>query len=91
MNDLELEIKNLIITALDLEDINIEDIDTDAELFGNGLGLDSIDALELGVAIQKKYKIKINGQTEETKAHFISVKSLALFISGEQIKGQSNA
>ena len=59
MNDLESAIKALIIDALQLEDIHPEDIDTDAPLFGDGLGLDSIDALELGVALKKHFGLAL--------------------------------
>jgi acyl carrier protein len=59
MDDLETEIKKLIVQALKLEDIAWEDIDSAAPLFGDGLGLDSIDALELGMAIRQAYGIKI--------------------------------
>ena len=55
MSDLELEIKKLIISSLNLEDYQPEDITSEESLFADGLGLDSIDALELGVALQKKY------------------------------------
>ncbi|WP_299008540.1 phosphopantetheine-binding protein [uncultured Shewanella sp.] len=74
------EIKKLIIECLDLEDVSIEDIDSDAPLFGDGLGLDSIDALELGLAIKKQFDIKIDANSEETKQHFYSVSNLASFI-----------
>lgn len=53
MEQLHNDIKQLIINALNLEDLTVEDIETDAPLFGDGLGLDSIDALELGLAIKK--------------------------------------
>ena len=55
MNNLENEVKALIIEALNLEDMTPEDIETDAPLFGEGLGLDSIDALELGLAVKKRW------------------------------------
>ncbi|EWH10621.1 acyl carrier protein [Catenovulum agarivorans DS-2] len=80
MADLNLEVKELIIEALDLEDITPEDIEDDAPLFVDGLGLDSIDALELGVAIKKAYDVKIDGNSEESKKHFYSVNSLCEFI-----------
>ena len=51
--ELELEVKKLIIDSLSLEDIDPEDMDSEEPLFGDGLGLDSIDALELGIALQK--------------------------------------
>ncbi|MEP1385203.1 MAG: phosphopantetheine-binding protein [Paraglaciecola sp.] len=80
MSDLILEIKNLIIDALDLEDVTPDDIEDEAPLFVDGLGLDSIDALELGVAIKKAYKVKIDGNTDESKKYFYSVKSLHDFV-----------
>lgn len=78
------EIKQLIIDCLDLEDVAISDIDTDAPLFGEGLGLDSIDALELGLAIKKQFDVKIEANSEATKAHFYSVASLASFIQSQR-------
>ena len=57
---LELELKELILDVLNLEDITTEDIASDMQLFGDELGLDSIDALELGVALKKKYNIELN-------------------------------
>jgi acyl carrier protein len=83
--DLQLELKRLIIEALKLEDIRPEQIDASEPLFGDGLGLDSIDALELGVAIRKSYKIRIEAVTDEVKAHFRSVESLARFIHAQMI------
>lgn len=80
MNNLENEVKALIIEALNLEDMPPEDIETDAPLFGEGLGLDSIDALELGLAVKKRFGISLSGETEEVRAHFRSVASLAAFI-----------
>lgn len=81
MSDLVLEIKSLIIEALDLEDITPEDIETDAPLFVDGLGLDSIDALELGVAVKKAYQVTIDGNSDDSKKHFYSVKTLSEFIA----------
>jgi acyl carrier protein len=84
MEDLELELKQLIIDTLELEDIAPEDIDSSAPLFNEGLGLDSIDALELGVALQKRYAIKLNAEAEETRHHFASVKNLALLVQRQR-------
>lgn len=84
MENLHNDIKQLIIDCLDLEDMSIEDIDTQAPLFGEGLGLDSIDALELGLAIKKQFDIKIEANSESTKAHFFSVESLANFIQSQR-------
>ena len=74
------EIKTLIIDVLDLEDIASEDIDAAAPLFIEGLGLDSIDALELGVALQKHYGLKLDAENEDMRKHFFSVNSLAEFV-----------
>ncbi len=80
MKNIELEVKQFIIDTLNLEDVSPEDIDSEASLFVEGLGLDSIDALELGVAIKKKYNITINSDDATTRTHFDSVKNLAKFI-----------
>ncbi|CAG0961463.1 acyl carrier protein [Methylophilaceae bacterium] len=81
MKALRLEIKHLIIKALDLEDVTAEDIDDDAPLFEtSGLGLDSIDALELGVALRKKYQLTLEANNANNRQHFRSVSSLASFV-----------
>lgn len=79
---MENELKELIIEVLNLEDISITDIDSDMPLFNDGLNLDSIDALELGVAIRKKYNININIDTEKDDVVkiFSSVTTLADYI-----------
>lgn len=82
--ELQLELKALIVSALGLEDIKPEDIETDAPLFVDGLGLDSIDALELGLAIKKKYGITMSAENEENKKHFASVSALADFIAAHK-------
>jgi acyl carrier protein len=84
MSNLELELKQLIIDALKLEDIAVGDIDSEEALFGDGLGLDSIDALELGVAIRQRFGIKIEAVSEEVRAHFANVRSLAKFIESQR-------
>jgi acyl carrier protein len=78
---LEQEIKELIISALALEDLKPEDIETEAPLFVEGLGLDSIDALELGVALQKRYGVSMSAEPQENRRHFASVQSLAAFVA----------
>lgn len=77
---MENEIKQLIIDALALEDIAVADIDSHAPLFNGGLGLDSIDALELGLAIRKKYNVKIDAESQDVVKIFSSVASLADYI-----------
>lgn len=84
METLEVELKQLIIKIFELEDIRPEDIVSESPLFGNGLGLDSIDALELGVALKKKYNIHIDGQSSELIEHFASIKNLAGFVVSQQ-------
>ncbi len=82
MSDLENEISALIVSALLLEDIKPEDIDPEENLFGDeGLTLDSIDALELGVAIQKKYGVRINPEDPNLREHFRCVRNLARFVA----------
>lgn len=78
------EIKELIITSLNLEDITPEDIEDDAPLFNEGLGLDSIDALELGLAIKSKFNIVLAANSEENRDHFYSVNTLVQFIEANQ-------
>lgn len=84
MNELVDELKQLIISSLDLEDITPADIDQHAPLFGEGLGLDSIDALELGIAVQKRYHINMDSTSAETRQNFSSVDNLAKFILMQQ-------
>ena len=87
MNEaLETEIKKLIVDALMLDDVTPEEIETDAALFEEGLGLDSIDALELAIAIDKAYGVKIKAEDEGTREVFRSVATLAAFVGRE--KGQ---
>ncbi len=83
MSQLEQQIKELIISALDLEDITPDDIQTDEPLFDEGLGLDSIDALELGMALTQTFGVKLNAEDENTREHFRSVASLANFVRSE--------
>lgn len=84
MQSLELEIKQLIISSLSLEDVAPDDIDATAPLFGEGLGLDSIDALELGLALQKRYGVTLSADSQETRKHFASVDALAQFVSAQK-------
>ncbi len=82
MDKLEQELKQLLIEALNLEDVSAEQIDSAAPLFGEGLGLDSIDALELGVAIRRKYKVKMDSEPATMRQHFASIANLARFVEG---------
>ncbi len=82
---IEKDLKELIISSLELEDIQPEDIEDEAPLFIDGLGLDSIDALELGMAIKKKYNLELNSDKDENKKYFYSVKTLADFIRSNTV------
>ena len=84
MQALEHEIKELIISSLSLEDVTPDDIDASAPLFVEGLGLDSIDALELGLALQKRYGVSLAADSQETRRHFSSVRALAEFVSAQK-------
>ncbi len=81
--ELKTKIKNVIISSLELEDIKAEDIGDDEPLFGEGLGLDSIDALELGVAMKKNFGVKFSAEGDDNKKYFASVNALASYIAGE--------
>lgn len=81
---LENELKQFIIDTLNLEDMQPSDIITDAPLFGEGLGLDSIDALELGVGLQKRYGIKLQSDSTENKKHFASIQAMAELVSSQR-------
>ncbi|MGB8663166.1 MAG: phosphopantetheine-binding protein [Serratia inhibens] len=81
MNLLSTEIKQLIIDTLNLEGMTPEEIDAEAPLFGDGLGLDSIDALELGLALKNRYGVVLSAESEDMRQHFYSVETLAKFVS----------
>ena len=75
------ELKALLINELNLEDLSPEDIDENLPLFGDGLGLDSIDALELAVILDKTYGVKIKSGDSRNDEIFSSISSLAKFVS----------
>jgi acyl carrier protein len=83
MQALEQEIKALIISSLALDDITPDDIDSAAPLFGDGLGLDSIDALELGLALKNRYGINFSSDAGDNKQHFASVHALAQYVAAQ--------
>jgi acyl carrier protein len=80
---LESELKRLIVEALVLEDIAPDEIESEAPLFVEGLGLDSIDALELAMALEEKFGVKIEDDPDENRRIFASVRSLATFVSAQ--------
>ncbi len=79
MEELIVKIKEQVIEVLNLEDIEPDDIDTDSPLFGDGLGLDSIDALELIVLLEKQYGLKIE-DPKDGKKIFYSIRTIAEYI-----------
>lgn len=85
MDELKQQIKQIIISSLELEDIKPENIVDDEPLFGDGLGLDSIDSLELSMALKKKFGVTFSDNPEVRK-HFASVNALAAYIAQEQSK-----
>jgi len=84
MSNLHVELKQMIIEVLDLEDIEIDEIIDDEPLFVEGLGLDSIDALEIGLALQKRYGIKLKADSEDTRQHFASLNALATLVESNR-------
>ena len=84
MEDLKLKLKEQIIEALNLEGMSPAEIDDAAPMFGEGLGLDSIDALELIVLLEKNYSIRIE-DPKDGRANFESINTMAAYIQSKQI------
>ena len=85
MDSLKLEIKQLLIDALDLEDLTPADIDDDAPLFAtDGVGLDTIDALEIGIVLRRHYQLTIAANDESTREHFRSINTLAALVASQR-------
>ena len=78
--DIKNELKTLIIKSLELDGVSPEDIKDNEPLFGEGLGLDSIDALELGMAIKRKYNITMSSNKEDNKKYFYSIDTLSKYV-----------
>jgi len=84
--ELVAELKTLFIEGLHLEDITADEIIQDEPLFGEGLGLDSIDALEIAVLLDRKYGVKITSEDERNQEIFASLDSLAAFVLENRTK-----
>ena len=87
--ELEHEIKQLIIDSLKLEDMTADQLDAEAPLFVDGLGLDSIDALELGMAVKKTFGVTFSSDPAENRKIFYSVRTLADFIEQQNGTAQT--
>jgi len=84
--ELVAELKTLLIEGLHLEDVTAEEIIPDEPLFGEGLGLDSIDALEIAVLLDRKYGVKITSEDDRNQEIFASLNSLATFVQENRTK-----
>ena len=82
--EIETKLKETVVSALDLEDLTPADIETDVPLFGEGLGLDSIDATELGMAVKKAFGVSFSSNPADNKQIFRSVKTLADYVEAQQ-------
>lgn len=76
----ELEMAELLVEVLNLEDVVANEIDPNEALFGDGMGLDSIDALEIALAISQQYGVEMKAEDEGTKEAFATLKSLCHFV-----------
>jgi len=85
-SELVSELKDLLIDGLHLEDVEPDEIDLDEPLFGEGLGLDSIDALEIAVLLDRKYGIRISSGDDKNPEIFASLNSLANFVAENRSK-----
>ena len=83
--DTERELANMIVELLNLPDVRASDIVPDAPLFGDGLGLDSIDALEIAVAVAQRFGVQLRAEDEATKRVFANLRSLAQHIDTQRI------
>lgn len=79
--ELEDEIRKIILSSVEMDGLTLADLESDKPLFGDGVGLDSIDALEIGAALRKKFQVKFKANSDENRQHFRTVSSLADFIA----------
>ena len=79
--ELEEQIRQTILASVEVDGLTAADLPADAPLFGDGVGLDSIDALEIGAALRKKFNVKFKANSAENKIRFRSISSLATFIA----------
>ena len=79
--ELQDEIRQIILSSVEVDGLTAADIPANEPLFGDGIGLDSIDALEIGAALRKKYQVRFKANSDENREHFRSVATLASFIA----------
>ncbi|NMH60659.1 phosphopantetheine-binding protein [Alteromonas ponticola] len=80
----ELKMAQLIAEAINLEDMEAEEIDPEEQLFGDGLGLDSIDALEISLAISQEYGVQMKAEDETTREAFATLRSLTAYVESNK-------
>ena len=83
---LHAELKKLIVETLALEDTTAAEIETDAPLFGEGLGLDSIDALEIAMVLEERYGVTLDDDPESNQRIFESIRSLTAFVAESRVR-----
>ena len=81
--ELEEGIRQVILSSVEVDGLTAADLPSDVPLFGDGVGLDSIDALEIGAALRKKYQVKFKANSDENRVHFRTIASLADFIAAQ--------
>ena len=81
--ELEEGIRQVILSSVEVDGLTAADLPSDAPLFGDGVGLDSIDALEIGAALRKKYQVKFKANSDENRVHFRTIASLADFVAAQ--------
>lgn len=81
--ELEEGIRQVILSSVEVDGLTAADLPSDVPLFGDGVGLDSIDALEIGAALRKKYQVKFRANSDENRVHFRTIASLADFIAAQ--------
>jgi acyl carrier protein len=86
LSPLELEVATTIVEALNLEDVRAEDIDPEEPLFREGLGLDSIDALEIALAVSMKYGFQIRSDDDDNTRIFASLRALSRHVEENRVK-----
>ena len=80
-SELEEEIRKVVLASVEVDGLSAEDLAADVPLFGEGIGLDSIDALEIGAALRKKYGVKFKANSAENRDNFKNIATLAAFIA----------